>query len=144
MRPFEGDAFLHSAIKEISGLASALSKGKSPLRHWAIYYIENSDINNYDINQIGKMFKLNRINNTLSDIEKKSNKNKLEGKNNIVIYNINSKNFNFLIKKNQKKVKFIGIDEEDRTFNIHIFDSEDSLKKYNLENNNKDENCIIF
>ena len=110
----------------------------------SICQIENFDIDNYDMNQIGKIFKLNRINDTLPDIEKKSIKNKLVGNNNVIIYNINSKDFNFLIKKNIKKVKFIGIDEEDRTFNIHIFDSEDSLKKYSLENKNNDENCTIF
>ena len=108
----------------------------------SIYQIENFDTNNYDINQIGKIFKLNRINDTLSDIEKQSNK--LEGNNNVIIFNINSKNFDLILKKNIKKVKFIGIDEEDRTFNIHIFDSEDSLKKYSLENNINDENCFVF
>ena len=48
------------------------------------------------------------------------------------------------MKRNLKRLKFIGIDEENRTFNVHIFDSEDSLKKYKLENSNIEENCIVF
>ena len=99
---------------------------------------------NYDVNQIGKMFKLNRINNTLTELEKSSNNVIFEENSNINIYKINCENLKLIIKKNQKKFKFIGLDEENRTFNVHIFDSEDTLKKYKLENNNNEENCIVL
>ena len=110
----------------------------------SIYNIENLLPINYDINQIGKMFKLNRINNTLTELEKSSNNVIFEENSNINIYKINCENLKLIIKKNQKKFKFIGLDEENRTFNVHIFDSEDTLKKYKLENNNNEENCIVL
>ena len=89
------------------------------------------------------MFKLSRLKDTLKDIQKISNTIYLEVNNNIIIYIININRLKSLIKRNQKKVKFIGIDEKDRTLNVHIFNSEDSIKKFKLENYNN-ENCISF
>ena len=109
----------------------------------SIYQIDENEIINYKINQIGKMFKLSRLKDTLKDIQKISNTIYLEENNNIIIYIININRLKSLIKRNQKKVKFIGIDEKDRTLNVHIFNSEDSIKKFKLENYNN-ENCISF
>ena len=109
----------------------------------SFFQIDENEIINYKINQIGKMFKLSRIKDTLKDIQKISNIIYFEDNNNIIIYIININRLKLIIKKNQKKVKFIGIDEEDRTLNVHIFNSEDSIKKFKLENNNN-ENCISF
>ena len=103
----------------------------------SIYQINENEIINYKINQIGKMFKLSRLKDTLKDIQKISNTIYLEENNNIIIYIININRLKSLIKRNQKKVKFIGIDEENRTLNVHIFNSEDSIKKFKLENYNK-------
>ena len=101
---------------------------------------------NYNLNQIGKMFKLKRVKGTLTEIEKiVSNAVAFEGNNDIIIYRININNLKTLIKRNLKKVKFKGINEENKTFNVHIFNSEDNLKKFRLENiNNDNENCFIF
>ena len=110
----------------------------------SIYNIEDLVKINYDKNQIGKMFKLSRIKNNLIELEKSSNKVIFEGNNNVIINKIKYKNLNLIMKRNLKRLKFIGIDEENRTFNVHIFDSEDSLKKYKLENSNIEENCIVF
>ena len=110
----------------------------------SIYQLENINDINYNINQIGKMFKINRIKDTLIDLEKISKANYFEGNKNIIVYKISFNYIKKLIKKNQKKVKFVGIDEEDRTLNVHIFNSEDSLMKYKLENYYNDVNCIVF
>ena len=117
---------------------------KNLTKSLSIYNIENLVQINYDINQIGKMFKLRRIKDTLIQLEISSNKTIYEENNNIIIYKINFENLKLIIKRNLKKVKFIGIDKENRTFNVHIFDSEDTLKKFKLENSNTEENCIIF
>ena len=109
----------------------------------SLYQIDNTEDINYNINQIGKMFKLGRIKESLNDLEKKSNKIPFEGNDGIIIYKLEDNKLKALIKKNQKKVKFIGIDEEDRTLNVHIFNSSNSIKAYRLDNNN-DENCIVF
>ena len=111
-----------------------------------LYQIDKKESINYNLNQIGKMFKLKRIKGTLSEIEKIiSNAVAFEGSNDIIIYRININNLKMLIKRNLKKVKFKGINEENKTFNVHIFNSEDNLKKFRLENiNNDNENCFIF
>ena len=109
----------------------------------SFFQIDENEIINYKLNQIGKMFKLSRIKDTLKDIQKISNIIYFEDNNNIIIYIININRLKLIIKKNQKKVKFIGIDEKDRTLNVHIFNSEDSIKKFKLENYNN-ENCISF
>ena len=112
----------------------------------SLYQIGSKEGINYNLNQIGKMFKLKRIKGTLSEIEKiVSNAVAFEGNNDIIIYRININNLKMLIKRNLKKVKFKGINEENKTFNVHIFNSEDNLKKFRLENiNNDNENCLIF
>ena len=110
-----------------------------------IYQIDNNDPINYTINKIGKMFKLSRIGSSLSELEKSSNITPFQGSKIIFICYINSKNLKLLIKKNQKKVKFIGVDDEDRSLNVHVFNYKDTLKKYKLENENDNkENCTIF
>ena len=109
-----------------------------------IYQIDNNDPINYTINKIGKMFKLSRIGSSLSELEKSSNITPFQGSKIIFICYINSKNLKLLIKKNQKKVKFIGLDEGNRSLNVQIFSSQDRLNKFGLDNNNNDENCIIY
>ena len=112
----------------------------------SLYQIGSKEGINYNLNQIGKMFKLKRVKGTLTEIEKiVSNAVAFEGNNDIIIYRININNLKMLIKRNLKKVKFKGINEENKTFNVHIFNSEDNLKKFRLENiNNDNENCLIF
>ena len=110
----------------------------------SIYQIDNNEPINYNINKIGKMFKLSRIGTSLSELEKLSNITSFEGSKIIFICYINSKKLKLLIKKNQKKVKFIGVDDEGRTLNVHEFSYKDTLKKYKLEKENDTENCTIF
>ena len=55
----------------------------------SIYQIDENEIISYKINQIGKMFKLSRLKDTLKDIQKISNTIYLEENNNIIIYIIN-------------------------------------------------------
>ena len=90
------------------------------------------------------MFKLRRIIDTITELGKIANIN-IENEN-IIIYNINSDNLNNLIKKNQKKVKFIGIDKENRTMNVLVFNGDDILVNFKNEKNNDsfNDNCSIY
>ena len=90
------------------------------------------------------MFKLRRIKDTLSDIEKISKTNDHDENKMLNAYTITANDLIKLIKKNQKKVKFIGLDEGNRSLNVHIFSSQDRLNKFGLDHNNNDENCIIY
>ena len=133
-------------IIDLDELNNILNKGilNYLTKSISLYSIEENNKIKYDINQIGKMFKLRRIKDTLSDIEKISKKNDYDENKTLNIYTITSNDLIKLIKKNQKKVKFIGLDEGNRSLNVHIFSSQDRLNKFGLDNNNNDENCIIY
>ena len=100
----------------------------------------------YNINQVGKMFKFHKILDTISELGKISTLNINDFNNNIIIYNIDVDSLNVLLKKNLKKVKFIGINKHNKTMNIHVYNSNDILVKCknnkNCINNNND--CIIY
>ena len=101
----------------------------------------------YNINQVGKMFKFHRIFDTISELGKISLLNiNANNNNNIIIYKVNINNLNSLVRKNLKKVKFIGINKQNKTLSIHVYDSNDVLVKFktnkNCVNNNND--CIVY
>ena len=97
----------------------------------------------YNINQVCKMFKFHRILDTISELGKISIINIDDKNNNIIIYKITKENLNILIRKNLKKVKFIGINKENKTTSIHLFNSNDILIKFKDENNINN-NCLIY
>ena len=136
----------NQSIIDLDELNNILNKGilNNLTKSVSLYSIEENNKIKYDINQIGKMFKLRRIKDTLSDIENISKKNDYDENKMLNAYTITANDLIKLIKKNQKKVKFIGLDEGNRSLNVHIFSSQDRLNKFGLDNNNNDENCIIY
>ena len=114
------------------------------VKNISIFKFDNKNEISYNISQIGKMFKFHRIIDTINELGKISDINIENG--NIIIYNINSENLINLIKKNQKKVKFIGIDKENRTMNVHVFNGNDLVTKIKNDKNNDsfNNNCFIY
>ena len=110
----------------------------------SIFKIGNENEIPYNINQVGKMFKFHRLENTVNELEKISNlNNKDETK--IIINKINPENLKLLLKKNQKKVKFIGIDKDNRAMNVHVFNGNDIIANYKNGNlYDKNNGCEIF
>ena len=99
----------------------------------------------YNINQVGKMFKFHRIFDTISELGKISILNISMKNNNIIIYNVNIDNLNSLVRKNLKKVKFIGINRQNKTLSIHVYDSNDILVKCKTNKNSINNNdCIVY
>ena len=127
-------------LKEITkdGVFNYLTKNIS------IFKIENEI--HYNINQIGKMFKFNRILDTILELGKISIININEDNNQIIIYKLNVENFNNLLKKILKKVKFIGINKSNKTMNIHLFKSNDIVVKFKDEKSciNINNDCLIY
>ena len=110
----------------------------------SIFKIENENEIPYNINQVGKMFKFHRLVDTVNELEKISNLNNHD-ETKIIIHKINPENLKMLLKKNQKKVKFIGIDKDDRSMNVQIFNGNDIITNYKDENlYDKNNGCYIF
>ena len=107
----------------------------------SIFQIENNNI--YNKNQIGKLFKFKSIINTIIKLGEISTFNFNEKNNNIIIYNVNSDKLNILLRKNLKKVKFIGINKENKAKDVRIFDRNEVVVK---AKNDKilDDNCLIY
>ena len=114
------------------------------VKNISIFKIDNKNEISYNISQIGIMFKFHRIIDTITELGKISDINIENG--NIIIYNINSENLINLIKKNQKKVKFIGIDKENRTMNVLVFNGNDLVTKIKTDKNidSFNNNCFIY
>ena len=110
----------------------------------SIFKIGNEYEIPYNINQVGKMFKFHRLVDTVNELEKISNlNNHVEEK--IIIHKINPENLKILLKKNQKKVKFIGIDKDNRAMNVHVFNGNDIVTNYKDDNlYDKNNGCFIF
>ena len=99
----------------------------------------------YNINQVGKLFKIGKIMDTITELGKISTLNMYDKNNNIIIYKVDIQNLNNLLKKNQKRVKFVGINKDNKTSNIHVFNGNEILIKYKEEkNSNNNNNCLIY
>jgi hypothetical protein len=110
----------------------------------SIFKIENENEIPYNINQVGKMFKFHRLVDTVNELEKISNLNNND-ETKIIIHKLNPENLKILLKKNQKKVKFIGIDKDNRAMNVHVFNGNDIVTNYKDENlYDKNNGCFIF
>ena len=110
----------------------------------SIFKIGNEYEIPYNINQVGKMFKFHRLVDTVNELEKISNLNNHD-ETKIIIHKINPENLKILLKKNQKKVKFIGIDKDDRPKNVQVFNGNDIITNYKDENlYDKNNGCYIF
>ena len=106
-----------------------------------IFKIENENQSNK--NQIGKMFKFKRIFYTITELGQISTLNFYQQNNSIIIYKINSDKFSNLLRKNLKKVKFIGINKENKANDVRIFDSNEVVIKQKHDKN-INENCSIY
>ena len=110
----------------------------------SIFKIENENEIPYNINQVGKMFKFHRLVDTVNELEKISKLNNHD-ETKIIIHKIDPENLKILLKKNQKKVKFIGIDKDDRAMNVHVFNGNDIITNYKDENlYDKNNGCFII
>ena len=89
-----------------------------------IHIIKINSGNNYNKNIFGRMVKFNRIKNTLKEIYQNSEK-KEDNEGNIIVYNINEKMLNDLVKKNNKNN--LGSKSEINKEVINVKESEECL-----------------
>ena len=95
--------FFFNEENDIHEIIKNIIKEKGILNNFVkkIHVIKINSENNYNKNIFGRMVKFNRIKNTLKEIYQNSEKNE-ENEGNIVIYNVNEKILNDLVKKNNK------------------------------------------
>ena len=111
-------------------------------RNISVFKIEKEI--SYNKNQIGKMFKFHRIVDTISELGKIATLNININNSNVIIYEIYVNNLNNLVRKNLKKVKFIGINKQNKTMNIHVYNSNDILVKGKTDKNCINNDCLIY
>ena len=132
---FENVVFFPLEADSIDNTIEQIKKKLNEEKNILINLIKNIHIfklntSKYTKNEIGKLFKYNRIINTMKDFGTKC-KNVIKDNENVLIYEISDELLDEVYKKNKKKVKLV---EDDKNNN----NGED------LKNNNIEKECIIF
>ena len=132
---FENVVFFPLEADNIDNTIEQIKKKLNEEKNILINLIKNIHIfklntSKYTKNEIGKLFKYNRIINTMKDFGTKC-KNVIKDNENVLIYEISDELLDEVYKKNKKKVKLV---EDDKNNN----NGED------LKNNNIEKECIIF